>query len=161
MGTKSNYVEKHMATSQLALQTPIINYRDGFGCSGQNGKHIDKDSFLKYNSVQTSNGSKITLPQVGFLTVPFMGNGCPSVNKSPRLDFEYSYSPKSTLTNGEKNRFVPLVGCIANEIQNTNHIIPEDMHSGWFRGGYPSRGCKNYRGLPPKPLETNICKDIN
>ena len=44
-----SFMQQHRATTQLALQTPIVNYRDGFGCVGPNGQHVDKDSFLKYN----------------------------------------------------------------------------------------------------------------
>ena len=74
------YIEKQNATAQLALQTPIINYRDGFGCIGPSGQHVDNDSFLKYNSLLTHHGAKMTLPHSGFLTVPYMGSGCRSVN---------------------------------------------------------------------------------
>ena len=46
-------IKKHRDATQLALQTPVVNYRDGFGCIGPQGKHVDKDSFLKYNSLLT------------------------------------------------------------------------------------------------------------
>ena len=149
-------VEKHNATTQLALQTPIVNYRDGFGCVGPRGKHVDKDSYLKYNSLLTHHGAKITLPHSGFLTVPYMGNGCRSTSQHPRLEAEYSYAPKSTLCTSTRSRFVPMVGCLANEIQNTEHIIPEDVHSGWYRGGYPSRGCKFNKEPLPKPVKPDM-----
>ena len=152
-----SFMKQHTATTQLALQTPIVNYRDGFGCVGPNGQHVDKDSFLKYNSLLTHHGSKTSLPQSGFLTVPFMGGGCRAIGKEPRLDFEYSYAPKSTMSESTRNRFIPLVGCLANEVQNPEHIIPEDNHDSWPRGGYPSRGCKNVRGPFPEPLTTNVC----
>ena len=58
-----SFMQQHRATTQLALQTPIVNYRDGFGCVGPNGQHVDKDSFLKYNSLLTHHGSKTSLPQ--------------------------------------------------------------------------------------------------
>ena len=86
-----------------------------------------------------------------------MGGGCRAIGKEPRLDFEYSYAPKSTMSEATRNRFIPLVGCLANEVQNPEHIIPEDNHDSWPRGGYPSRGCKNVRGPFPEPLTTNVC----
>ena len=145
-------MKRHADATQLALQTPVVNYRDGFGCIGPQGKHVDKDSFLKYNSLLTHHGSKTSLPHSGFLTVPYMGSGCRAVSKEPRLDFEYTYAPKRATPSGARNRFIPLVGCLANEIQNPEHIIPEDNHDAWPRGGFPSRGCKNLRGPFPKPL---------
>ena len=150
-------VEKHRATTQLALQTPIVNYRDGFGCVGPRGQHVDKDSFLKYNSLLTHHGSRMTLPHSGFLTVPYMGCGQRALSSEPRLDFEYTYAPKSTLSSGVRNRFIPLVGCLANEVQNPEHIIPEDNHQGWIRGGYPSRCSRNLKGPFPQPLQSNVC----
>jgi hypothetical protein len=149
-------LSKHNATAQLALQTPIVNYRDGFGCVGPRGKHIDKDSYLKYNSLMTQHGSKNNLPHSGFLTVPFMGSGCRRMNSEPRLEFESTCAPKSALNSGVRNRFVPLVGCLATEVQNTEHIIPEDSHDGWLRGGFPSRRCKTIRGPFPKPICSNV-----
>lgn len=155
------YVKHQNKTAELALQTPIINYRDGFGCVGHRGKHIDSDSFLKYNSLLTHHGAKTTLPHSGFSTVPFMGSGCRSLSQHPRLEAEYTYAPKSTLAAGARSRFVPLVGCLADEIQNTEHIIPEDNHVGWYRGGYPSRGCKYHKESLPKPIKPDMWPFVN
>ena len=97
---------------------------------------------------------KITLPQVGFLTVPFQGAGQACVKKEPRLEFEYPYALKSTLPSGTRNRIVPLVGCIANNIQK-EHIVTETVQPDWLRGGYPSRRCKYSRANPPKPINSS------
>tara|TARA_Y100000389_G_scaffold203960_1_gene254282 strand:+ start:6780 stop:7277 length:498 start_codon:yes stop_codon:yes gene_type:complete len=148
------FIEQHNETTQLALQTPIVNFRDGFGCTGQNGRHIDKDSFLKYNSLQTQTGEKRTLPHVGFLTVPYMGCGQAALKTEPRLDSEYTYAPKSSKKSGVRNRFIPLVGCIANEIQQPEHILPEAVRDDWLRGGYPSRKCKYDRAPTPCPINS-------
>ena len=148
-------IEQHKNATELALQIPIANFRDGYGFCGRDGVHVDKDSFLKYNSLQTQNGKKITLPQVGFLTVPFQGAGQACVKKEPRLEFEYSYAPKSTLPSGTRNRIVPLVGCIANNIQKEEHIVTETVQPDWLRGGYPSRRCKYSRANPPKPINSS------
>lgn len=149
-------LSKQNATAQLALQTPIVNYRDGFGCIGPKGKHVDKDSFLKYNCLLTHHGAKSCLPHAGFLTVPYMGSGCRGMNTEPRLEFESTCAPKSALNSGVRNRFVPLVGCLASEVQNPEHIIPEDSHNGWIRGGFPSRRCKSIQGPFPKPVCSNV-----
>tara|TARA_X000000950_G_C13568805_1_gene518674 strand:- start:173 stop:643 length:471 start_codon:yes stop_codon:yes gene_type:complete len=145
----------HQNAAEIALQLPISNFKDGLGCVGPYGQFVDKDSFLKYNSLQTQNGSKITLPHVGFLTVPYMGAGQAGLNCAPRLDSESSFAPKSTLMSGKRDRFIPLVGCIANEIQKPEHIVPETVQSDWIRGGYPSRRCKYSRAKPPTPMDTN------
>ena len=70
-----NDIIYHQNAAEIALQLPISNFKDGLGCVGPYGQFVDKDSFLKYNSLQTQNGSKINLPHVGFLTVPYMGRG--------------------------------------------------------------------------------------
>ena len=134
--------KEHYKTQELALQTPIMSYKDGVGCSDPNGNKIDSDSFLKYSSMLTHFGGKNHLPHVGMLTVPYMGCGVASVDYNARPEFEYTFAPKSTLNRQPRNRFVPLVGVLANEIQNPVHIIPEDNDDNWIRGGFPSRKCK-------------------
>ena len=37
------------------------------------------------------------------------------------------------------NFFTPMIPRLSNEVQNTQHIIPEDNSEGWVRGGIPSR----------------------
>ena len=37
------------------------------------------------------------------------------------------------------NMFTPLVDHLQENVQNPEHIIPEDALSGWTRGGNPSR----------------------
>ena len=137
--------ETHKKTIELSIQTPIMSYRDGIGCAGPHGTKIDNDSFLKYNSMLTNYGGKTHLPHVGMLTVPYMGCGIPSTKYVQRPEFEYTYAPKSTLNKGVRNRFVPMVGNLATEIQNPIHIIPEDNDSKWVRGGFPSRKCKYFK----------------
>jgi len=48
---------------------------------------------------------------------------------------------KSCLPNSGRPAFTPLIGCLADQIQNTDHIIQEDVNKNWIRGGYPSRKC--------------------
>ena len=137
--------KNHYKTQELAIQTPIMSYRDGVGCAGPKGEKIDSDSFLKYNTMLTHFGGKNNLPHVGMLTVPYMGCGQGNINYIRRPEFEYTFAPKSTLNKGARNRFIPLVGVLANEIQNTIHIIPEDNDGNWIRGGFPSRKCKYFK----------------
>lgn len=138
-------VNNHKKTTELAIQTPIMSYRDGIGCAGPHGNKIDSDSFMKYNSMLTHYGGKNHLPHVGMLTVPYMGCGRSSINYVQRPEAEYTYAPKSTLDRGMRNRFIPMVGNLAKEIQNPLHIIPEDNDINWMRGGYPSRKCKYFK----------------
>ena len=37
------------------------------------------------------------------------------------------------------NYFTPMISKLSEEIQDTNHIIPEDSKSDWLRGGLPTR----------------------
>jgi hypothetical protein len=133
----------NIIATQIALSKPSVQYRDTIGCKiSTNNVDIDNDSFLRYNAMMTHHGEKITLPQTGFTTIPFMGSGCNTNSYNSRIEFEYNYSPKSSYPQSTRNRFTPLVGCLANEIQNTIHIIPEDNKEGWKRGGIASRDCK-------------------
>lgn len=139
------HLQNYEKINELAIQTPIMSYKDGIGCAGPKGTKIDNDSFLKYHSMMTHYGGKNHIPHIGILTVPFMGCGRSSINYINRLESEYTYAPKSTLNRGTRNRFTPMVGNLATEIQNSKHIITEDNDKNWIRGGYPSRKCKFFK----------------
>ena len=135
-------LDKQSKTLQGAVQLPVMSYRDGFGYVGQKGQCVDKDSMLRNGSILTQHGGKMLLPNPGFLTVPYMGwgrnNTCTS---NIILEGVGTTSKKSCFPETHRTAFMPLVGCLAEQVQNSNHIIQEDSQKDWIRGGYPSRRC--------------------
>ena len=106
------------------------------------GNYIDTESKLKNSSI-TNNKEKNSklLNSRPFGTVPFMGAGETHI-VNPDL---YSKLVSGTDTRVKKasdslsgvsiDRFIPLVPCLAENVQNTSHIIPKY----WVRGGESSR----------------------
>jgi hypothetical protein len=106
------------------------------------GTHVNDETKLRHGQRCSEKGRVAkTLDTVLFAGPPFMGNGS-AVLKNPDV--------KSTLMTGEQthvkkstaptcgvtiDRFTPLIGCIADNVQNTEHIIPEH----WVRGGMSTR----------------------
>ena len=78
-----------------------------------------------------------------------MGHGRNSVcTSNVVMESSGTSAQKSCLPNVTRTNFTPMLGCLATEIQNTNHIIQEDIQTDWIRGGYPSRRC--VRAVNPK-----------
>ena len=75
-----------------------------------------------------------------FLTVPYMGNGSgnPCVDSMLKPG-EDTFQGKACNNKRENPNFQPLVKCLKNNVQNTKHLIPEDVKIDWVRGGIPSR----------------------
>ena len=151
----------HSKVAQTALKVPVANFRDGFGAIGRCGQLVDKDSLLRNGTILTQTGGKMLLPNPGFLTVPYMGRGRNNVcTSNVVMESKSTSASKSCLPETGRPLFTPLVGCLAREIQNPKHIIPEDAQRDWVRGGYPSRRCvqnakPTYKcrvSAPPKPF---------
>ena len=132
----------HSKVAQTALQHPVPNFRDGYGCIGKKGLLVDKDSLLRNGTILTQTGGKMLLPNPGFLTVPYMGHGRNSVcTSNVVMESKNTSISKSCLPSTQRTNFTPLLGCLADQVQNTDHIIQEDIKPDWVRGGYPSRRC--------------------
>ena len=107
--------------------------RDGFG------SHVDTESNL-LKSVLTNDKMPQQLETRPY-NVPYMGAGETHIVQ-PEV---YSQLVSGTETRVKKatdalsgvsiDRFIPMVPCLAKNIQNTDHIIPEY----WIRGGESSR----------------------
>jgi hypothetical protein len=111
--------------------------RDGFGVSQQ---EINKDSSIKYAPLTNVKNINQLFPRsIG--TLPLLTRkidlNADTLIKSP----EYSDNSKSykTVTDTNFNRFTPLVHHLKNNIQNPNHIIPENSLSYWKQGGISTR----------------------
>jgi hypothetical protein len=109
------------------------------------GEHnISTDSQFKLNENQlTSHKTKCgkLLQARPYITTPYMGTGksCalyPDVES--KLKFaEITTVPKSinSLSGITVDRFIPLIKCIEENIQDTKHLIPTN----WVRGGADTR----------------------
>ena len=135
-------INKQSKSLETAVQIPAMSYRDGFGAIGPKGQCVDKDSMFRNGSVLTQHGQKILLPNPGYLTVPYMGwgrnNSCTS---NVVIEGVGVSAKKSCFPETHRTAFMPLVGCLAEQVQNSEHIIQEDVKKDWVRGGYPSRRC--------------------
>ena len=127
----------------------MMSYRDGYGYVGRKGECVDKDSMLRNGSILTQHGEKMLLPNPGFLTVPYMGHGRnSSCTSNVVLESSSTSVKKSCLPETSRTPFTPLVNCLADQVQNTDHIIQEDIRDDWVRGGYPSRKCNRNKKMP-------------
>lgn len=132
---KSNYVQS-MNNRGMCASRQIDN----------TGKYINESTALRNGTLgNTLTGTKKKcdkkLNERPIITVPFMGAG------ENKILFPDTYSALiSGETTREKracnslagisvNRFIPMVPCLRNNIQNTKHIIPKY----WVRGGMDTR----------------------
>lgn len=122
-----------------SLEYPTLLSKDGYGYSACN---IDIDSSLR-NAKNLTNLKTINqLNQRPYLTVPFMGRGTGNIKQETMLnpgENTYQSKPCNNLSGVYIDRFIPLVGCLENNVQNVNHIIPENSDKTWKRGGQDSR----------------------
>lgn len=105
---------------------------------------VNKDSELKYGGNKlTSDKNKCgkLLQARPYATTPFMGSGKTCIlnaDVESQLKMgEDTGVPKSinTLSGITINRFIPLIPCIENNIQDPIHLIPDK----WVRGGADTR----------------------
>lgn len=105
-----------------------------------NGSNIGTSTSLRIGNIG-NNGSKREFDTRLFPGAPYMQNG-QSILKNPDLSSRLKYgedtrvSKSANVTNSySANNFIPLVPNLAENVQNTEHIIP----TYWVRGGMSSR----------------------
>ncbi len=128
------------------LNDDSLQYQDIRGLYRNNhdgkGVYVNEETSLR-NGQRCSEKGRVakTLDTVLFAGPPFMGNGSSTLRnpdiKSRLLNGEQTHVKKSIApTCGVTiDRFTPLIPCIADNIQNTDHIIPDH----WVRGGMSTR----------------------
>jgi len=130
-------------TATVAHSQPLLQYKDGYGHGGYSGCAIQADSSLKYGPLITNNKSPQQLCTRLHLTVPYMGRGLGDACTESGLKEGVSTSTRKQCNSLAgiyiDHQYTPLVNCLKTEIQNPVHIVPEDNHTDWIRGGYPSR----------------------
>ena len=108
--------------------------KDGYG------KIIDMESNLKQSSI-TNYKEKQQLQSRAFKGIPYMGAGETHIvnpvlySKLVSGNDTRVKKAADTLAGVSIDRFIPLVPCLQENVQNTEHIIPQY----WVRGGESSR----------------------
>ena len=125
---------------EVQLSQPAINFNGGKGWMGEKGCLIDNDSNLRFEeSTNLRFINQLSTPQ----NAGFFGKGSYDVDAETLIQ-------SSNLTKVDRpcnvlsgvtipNFFTPLIPQLKKEVQDTQHIIPEDSMTSWVRGGLPSR----------------------
>lgn len=125
---------------ETATNLPCVYYRNGFSPSGC---AIDGESVLRVGKTRKYPKCPNQLFSRPYLTVPYMGRGPGNPYlETQLLPGEGTTQKRACNTLSEitvNNMFTPMVGHLQENVQNPEHIIPEDALSGWTRGGNPSR----------------------
>ncbi len=105
-----------------------------------NGKFVNIGTTLR-NGLMTHDGHRMQLDTRLFPGSPFLAQG-QSTLKNPDLASRLLYGQNtrtaksaSSLADASIDNFIPLIPCIQENVQNTQHIIPEY----WVRGGQSTR----------------------
>jgi hypothetical protein len=109
--------------------------KDGYGFAS--GCSIDKDTELRLGQKITHDKERQNLCARSFQGVPNLNKGGIIPNIDSRLknaDDTSDIRSCDKITEKDFNRYQPLVGCLASEIQNPKHIVEP-----WVRGGNATR----------------------
>lgn len=112
-----------------------MNFRDGYG--NANGCTVDADSAMRNGGILTNDRFKTQLNGRVFQAVPNLAHGGFVPHVESRLTQGESCSEHrscNSLSEVTINRFVPLVPCLRDTIQDPRHIVPA-----WTWGGEPTR----------------------
>jgi len=130
----------HDDALDMALNSKTVMVNDGYGSVGNNGCLIDNNSYLRYGMMTNNGCINQTYPRIN--SVPNMSRGpvdvcAQSVLSSPELT--NNNSACDSVMSVDYDRFIPMVPCLKNNVQNDTHIIPELSDPSWVRGGLSSR----------------------
>jgi len=127
----------------IAVAEPTLQFRDGYGWTSVDGCNVDVDSSLR-NAHNLTNMRYIQqLYTPPYKTVPYMGRG-PLADAALEIILQSGEDTSqkkqcNTLSGVYIDRFVPLVPCLEQNIQNPVHLVEEVASRDWIRGGIPSR----------------------
>lgn len=128
----------------VQLSQVMINFEGGKGWIGEKGCLVDVDSQLRENSDKLTNKKYIhQLVERPHLTTGNLVRGYHDVDVEsvirPGNDAgdDRACNSLSGVTIG--NYFTPMIPRLQDEIQDPNHIIPENSMQSWVRGGLPTR----------------------
>ena len=128
----------------VQLSQPVINFQGGKGWMGENGCLIDIDSQLRKSDDRLTNKRYIhQLTEREHLTTGNLIRGYHDVDVETVIQSgnntsdDRSCNSLTGITIG--NYFTPMIPRLQDEIQDPNHIIPENAMDTWVRGGLPTR----------------------
>jgi hypothetical protein len=127
-------------TVNNATNNPLMFFKNGHDV---NPCVIDESSQLRLGKTKKNPRCPDQLFERPYLTVPFMGRGSGNTTLESQL-----FPGEDTSVRKECNTlsgvtiphlFTPLIGHLAENIQNPEKLITEVAEEGWIRGGAPSR----------------------
>jgi hypothetical protein len=131
---------------EVQLSQPNVNFNGGLGWMGENGCGIDNDSVLR---IGDDSNEKLTNKNYihqypNLLNQGFFGKGVYDVDTESVLynaDLTTEQRPCNALSGSTTLPYsiTPMIAKLENEVQDTEHIIPEDSMDVWVRGGLPTR----------------------
>jgi hypothetical protein len=125
----------------VQLSQPAINFQGGLGWMGEKGCLIDNDSKVRFDELTNKKyiNQLPNLQNQGFFGKGDYDVGTESiirVGNTTKLD-----RPCNVLAGSSTLPYsiTPMIPQLNREVQDTQHIIPEDSMDSWVRGGLPSR----------------------
>ena len=105
---------------------------------------VDTDTNLRQSKDQLTNQRDINqIVERLFITTPDLKRGPHDVDVESVLinsDASSDQKPCNSLAGVSLgNYFTPMIPKLSQEVQDTEHIIPEDSLNEWVRGGLPTR----------------------
>ena len=154
---------------EVQLSQPMINFQGGKGWMGEKGCLIDTDSQLRENEDRLTNKKYIhQLTERPHLTTGNLVRGYYDVDvesviqSSNFASDDRSCNSLTGVTIG--NYFTPMIPRLQDEIQDPNHIIPENSMDTWVRGGLPTRQMQRntdyMRRCQEKTIESNGTNEL-
>jgi len=128
---------------EIQISQPAINFDGGKGWMGEKGCLIDNDSTLRFQNLTNLRyiNQLENLQNAGFHGKGDYNVDTESIIQSANLtkvDRPCNILSGVTIDNLQPN-MMPMNQRLLSEVQDTNHIIPEDSMTSWVRGGLPSR----------------------
>ena len=131
---------------EVQLSQPNVNFNGGKGWMGENGCGIDNDSVLRIgdDSNEKLTNKNFIHQYPNLLNQGFFGKGDFDVDTENALynsDMTTEQRPCNALSGSTTlpYSFTPMIAKLESEVQDSNHIIPEDSMDSWIRGGLPTR----------------------
>ncbi len=129
---------------EIQVSQPGIHLKGSVGWGGEKGCLVDTDTNLRQNKERLTNKNEIyQITERLFKTTPSLTKGYFDVDVESVIrpgNFttdQRPCGPLSGVTLG--NQYTPMIPKLKEEIQDPNHIIPENSKQDWVRGGLPTR----------------------
>lgn len=149
--TLSNYFSNITPDSenvQFATEQPIMMFSGTAAGNGIDGKIVDNESDIFYNSQNEHPDEKLMLNPRPFITIPYLGRGsCDPILESQLLQGEMIHDKKSVSTIMEKSfsnySLYPIDNEMKDRVENPAKNVEESALDGWIRGGLMTRDMIN------------------